>query len=58
MKKIYLTPLAEAMELSTEQNVLTVSNGILTIAAIGSSSANGSGLEGMEGWGSTESWTE
>ena len=59
MKEIYHAPLFEAFELNTEQSIMTVSTGTLIITSLGSLSYNGSGLEGMSGWGDTpESWTE
>ena len=58
MKKHYLAPRLEAFELNTEQSIMTVSTGTLIITSLGSISSDGTGLEGMSGWGDTpESWT-
>ena len=55
MKKHYETPLLEVIELSTEQRILEVSNGILTLLATGDPT---SGIETLDGWDTTpkESW--
>ena len=58
MKKYYSEPRLEAFELSTEQSIMTVSTGTLIITSLGSISTNGTGIEGMSGWGDDpESWT-
>ncbi len=55
MKKTYQPPQIEVIALSTEQGVLEVSNGILTLLATGNPS---SGIEPLEGWSTEpkESW--
>ena len=56
MKKHYETPLLEVIELSTEQRILEVSNGILTLLATAPYS---DGIETMSGWGDArETWTD
>ncbi len=53
MKKTYQEPRIEVIALSTEQRILDVSNGILTLLATEDPT---SGIETLSGWGSTESW--
>ena len=55
MKKNYEAPILEVVELGTEQSILDVSNGILTLLATEDPT---SGIETLSGWGSTESWEE
>ena len=53
MKKTYQEPRIEVIALGTEQSVLTVSNGVLTLLATDDPT---SGIETLSGWGSTETW--
>ena len=53
MKKTYQEPRIEVMALGTEQCVLTVSNGVLTLLA---TTPPDNGIETLSGWDSNNSW--
>ena len=53
MKQTYLAPRIEAIALGTEQCVLTVSNGILSLLA---TTPPDNGIETLNGWDSNYSW--
>lgn len=53
MKKAYQEPRIEVIALSTEQRILDVSKGILTLLATDDPT---SGIETLSGWESTETW--
>ncbi len=57
MKETYTTPQLEVIALGTEQSILDVSSGTLSLLAI---TQPGNGLEEMSGWGvaPSESWTD
>ena len=53
MKKTYQQPQIEVIALGTEQGVLAVSDGILTLMA---TTPPDNGIETLSGWNSTVSW--
>ena len=56
MKKTYLTPRLEVIDLGTEQSVLTISDRNIFLFSP-TPSADQATIEGMSGWGSNQSWS-